>query len=200
MHINKFRLGFEVLSAVTMKNRIDIFWDVTLCSPVVSPMFWRNILSPSSGTKSKPSEKPGSLFLAGCSSRLWWWMQFLRNVCELLPDYASSRLKRYQAYFSQSLLWEPQILNTTSNHIHIYYTCKLTFLSNEVLILSKCSISLKQHFLCKIWGFHGGDYDDYHLLGEVLIRATRRHLPEDDNHQHFLCFLNCNKCLSIHFK
>jgi hypothetical protein len=23
--------------------------------------------------------------------------------------------------------------------------------------------------LCKIWGFHGGDYDDYHL-------------PEDDNH------------------
>jgi hypothetical protein len=24
--------------------------------------------------------------------------------------------------------------------------------------------------LCKIWGFHGGDYDDYHL-------------PEDDNHQ-----------------
>jgi hypothetical protein len=19
---------------------------------------------------------------------------------------------------------------------------------------------------CKIWGFHGGDYDDYHLLGD----------------------------------
>jgi hypothetical protein len=29
-------------------------------------------------------------------------------------------------------------------------------------------------YWCKIWGFHGGDYDDYHLLG---------HLPEDDNHQ-----------------
>jgi hypothetical protein len=20
--------------------------------------------------------------------------------------------------------------------------------------------------VCKIWGFHGGDYDDYHLLGD----------------------------------
>jgi hypothetical protein len=27
--------------------------------------------------------------------------------------------------------------------------------------------------LLKIWGFHGGDYDDYHL-------------PEDDNHQIYL--------------
>jgi hypothetical protein len=27
-----------------------------------------------------------------------------------------------------------------------------------------------QILFCKIWGFHGGDYDDYHLLG-------------DDNHQ-----------------
>jgi hypothetical protein len=29
---------------------------------------------------------------------------------------------------------------------------------------------LMQPISCKIWGFHGGDYDDYHL-------------PEDDNHQ-----------------
>jgi hypothetical protein len=21
-------------------------------------------------------------------------------------------------------------------------------------------------YMCKIWGFHGGDYDDYHLLGD----------------------------------
>jgi hypothetical protein len=29
---------------------------------------------------------------------------------------------------------------------------------------------------CKIWGFHGGDYDDYHLLG-------------DDNHQQSYVFM-----------
>jgi hypothetical protein len=23
--------------------------------------------------------------------------------------------------------------------------------------------------LCKIWGFHGGDYDDYHLLGDDAV-------------------------------
>jgi hypothetical protein len=23
--------------------------------------------------------------------------------------------------------------------------------------------------LCKIWGFHGGDYDDYHLLGDDTV-------------------------------
>jgi hypothetical protein len=78
---------------------------------------------------------------------------------------------------------------------------------------------LQTIWLFKIWGFHGGDYDDYHLLGDdtssptslclykslqlrsvtcshsctlkmeairssetsVLIRATRGHLPEDDN-------------------
>jgi hypothetical protein len=22
---------------------------------------------------------------------------------------------------------------------------------------------------CKIWGFHGGDYDDYHLLGDDAV-------------------------------
>jgi hypothetical protein len=47
--------------------------------------------------------------------------------------------------------------------------------------------------ICKIWGFHGGDYDDYHLLGdEVLIRATRCHLPEDDNHQKYLIYITSN--------
>jgi hypothetical protein len=36
--------------------------------------------------------------------------------------------------------------------------------------------------LCKIWGFHGGDYDDYHLLG-------------DDNH--YCCYvpMNLNRIL-----
>jgi hypothetical protein len=23
--------------------------------------------------------------------------------------------------------------------------------------------------MCKIWGFHGGDYDDYHLLGDDTV-------------------------------
>jgi hypothetical protein len=39
-------------------------------------------------------------------------------------------------------------------------------------------------FTCKIWGFHGGDYGDYHLLG-----ATRCHFPEDDNHLTCLQFI-----------
>jgi hypothetical protein len=25
------------------------------------------------------------------------------------------------------------------------------------------------HVGCKIWGFHGGDYDDYHLLGDDAV-------------------------------
>jgi hypothetical protein len=29
-----------------------------------------------------------------------------------------------------------------------------------------------KNMTCKIWGFHGGDYDDYHL-------------PEDNNHQEY---------------
>jgi hypothetical protein len=32
---------------------------------------------------------------------------------------------------------------------------------------------------CKIWGFHGGDYDDYHLLGDDAVWLL--YLPEDDN-------------------
>jgi hypothetical protein len=39
----------------------------------------------------------------------------------------------------------------------------------------KKSQILKQNYVCKIWGFHGGDYDDYHLLG-------------DDNHQNYVLF------------
>jgi hypothetical protein len=27
----------------------------------------------------------------------------------------------------------------------------------------------KLKFVCKIWGFHGGDYDDYHLLGDDAV-------------------------------
>jgi hypothetical protein len=26
-----------------------------------------------------------------------------------------------------------------------------------------------ENFLCKIWGSHGGDYDDYHLLGDDAV-------------------------------
>jgi hypothetical protein len=43
--------------------------------------------------------------------------------------------------------------------------------------------------LCKIWGFHGGDYEERHVLGcyvlwllyetTVLTRVTRRNLQED---------------------
>jgi hypothetical protein len=46
-------------------------------------------------------------------------------------------------------------------------------------------IIIIQFILCKIWGFHGGDYDDYHL-------------PEDDNHQfilvYFLANIDSNNC------
>jgi hypothetical protein len=27
----------------------------------------------------------------------------------------------------------------------------------------------RRHSSCKIWGFHGGDYDDYHLLGDDAV-------------------------------
>jgi hypothetical protein len=26
-----------------------------------------------------------------------------------------------------------------------------------------------KYMLCKIWDFHGGDYDDYHLLGDDAV-------------------------------
>jgi hypothetical protein len=32
---------------------------------------------------------------------------------------------------------------------------------------------------CKIWGFHGGDYEEWYLLGCYATRATRRNNPED---------------------
>jgi hypothetical protein len=39
--------------------------------------------------------------------------------------------------------------------------------------------------MCKIWGFHGGDYDDYHL-------------PEDDNHQSGYC--SCSEASSLEYR
>jgi hypothetical protein len=31
------------------------------------------------------------------------------------------------------------------------------------------SMERKDSLSCKIWGFHGGDYDDYHLLGNNTV-------------------------------
>jgi hypothetical protein len=50
-------IGFEVLTAVTMK--ITIFWDAIQCSLVKVQTFWRNILHPSSGSKDQPHQSPG---------------------------------------------------------------------------------------------------------------------------------------------
>jgi hypothetical protein len=30
-------------------------------------------------------------------------------------------------------------------------------------------LSLRSILIFKIWGFHGGDYDDYHLLGDDAV-------------------------------
>jgi hypothetical protein len=40
--------------------------------------------------------------------------------------------------------------------------------------VAPCSLVCEEAYHCKICGFHGGDYDDYHLLG-------------DDNHQAYHC-------------
>jgi hypothetical protein len=37
------------------------------------------------------------------------------------------------------------------------------------LDLDLLSSTMNNSFPCKIWGFHGGDYDDYHLLGDDSI-------------------------------
>jgi hypothetical protein len=31
------------------------------------------------------------------------------------------------------------------------------------------NVNGSQYKICKIWGFHGGDYDDYHLLGDDAV-------------------------------
>jgi hypothetical protein len=50
-----FYVGFEVLTAVVMKN--TIFWDITPCSPLkVNRRFGGTL--PSSGSKNKPSKRP----------------------------------------------------------------------------------------------------------------------------------------------
>jgi hypothetical protein len=36
-------------------------------------------------------------------------------------------------------------------------------------IQSPLNFLINQVLICKIWGFHGGDYDDYHLLGDYTV-------------------------------
>jgi hypothetical protein len=48
-------VGFEVFTAMVMRN--SVFRDITPCSPLSQPTFRMNILLPSSGLESKPSNK-----------------------------------------------------------------------------------------------------------------------------------------------
>jgi hypothetical protein len=74
----------------------------------------------------------------------------------------------------------PHVMWLTMSKSPVLFTCEL--------------VPHKYLKWCKIWGFHGGDYDDYHLLGD---RATRRHLPEDDNHHLKWCLLKGNAFLVV---
>jgi hypothetical protein len=58
-------------------------------------------------------------------------------------------------------------MNGVSN-LHVCENISSDRLFNEMQ--RKLTRKVENKILCKIWGFHGGDYDDYHL-------------PEDDNHQ-----------------
>jgi hypothetical protein len=55
MQTKRSFVGSEVLTPVVIKSYI--FWDITLCSPLQSPLTFRgNISPPSSGSKNKPSK------------------------------------------------------------------------------------------------------------------------------------------------
>jgi hypothetical protein len=43
----------------------------------------------------------------------------------------------------------------------------MTFISMAFLMSESCSgyAQAKQEHICKIWGFHGGDYEEWCLLG-----------------------------------
>jgi hypothetical protein len=128
----------------------------------------------------------------------------------------------WELWWHQGFLQAMHVLAVLSEITHLL----CTFCSFNL----ETKLTMSRHWqtvflLCKIWGFHGGDYDDYHLLGDdtvsptslclykslqllsvtcshsctlkmeairssetsVLIRPTRCHLPEDDNHQFFCC-------------
>jgi hypothetical protein len=44
-----------------MTVKITIFWDVMQCSSVEASVFQKNVLPPSSGSKTEPSKKPARI-------------------------------------------------------------------------------------------------------------------------------------------
>jgi hypothetical protein len=58
-----------------------------------------------------------------------------------------------------------QILFDENETIHICTSILSSIWA--LLILNKAAVAAihKQYYLCKIWGFHGGDYEEWCLLG-----------------------------------
>jgi hypothetical protein len=82
---NKSSIHFTLQSSVTQptQKNTSIFWDIIWCSALKSqPMFQRNKLPPSSGSKNKPSKPlPCHLlsrwYLAQLTLRPWRWRRYV---------------------------------------------------------------------------------------------------------------------------
>jgi hypothetical protein len=56
---------FEVLTVVALKSTAPVFWDEIMYFSRSSGIFWRTIVPPTSGSKSKSVKKPAALRFAG---------------------------------------------------------------------------------------------------------------------------------------
>jgi hypothetical protein len=115
-------IGFEVLTAVTMK--ITIFWDVKQCSFVKVQTFWRNILHPSSGSKDKPDKSP---------ARSRW-----QTVCLLVTCLVCSLILKIETMCSSKMSnW------TTRNYIREVLIFRVQFVNDRILYIILWEISVK---------------------------------------------------------
>jgi hypothetical protein len=82
-------------------------------------------------------------------------------------------------------IWDWKLNSLLLKFIHFYRYMFQQLPLHDVLTEWYNSLN-KKGTLCKIWGFHGGDYEECCLLGcgasetSVHTRSTRRHIPEDD--------------------
>jgi hypothetical protein len=47
-----------------------------------------------------------------------------------------------------------------------FFSELLVLFEDAYIAVRLCS---NEWLICQIWGFHGGDYDDYHLLGDDAV-------------------------------